>query len=69
MSAHYQEAPWHWTLVGMQAESLPADLAPRWLRVEEGCLWLTRRDSHGRREDDLWLSAGETVALPAADAG
>jgi hypothetical protein len=62
---HHQNAPWDWRLVGQQAQTLPADPAHRWLRVEEGCLWLTRRDSHGQREDDLWLSAGQSAALPA----
>ena len=65
MCAQHQSAPWDWTLRGREAQSLSAAPAPRWLRVEEGCLWLTRRDSHGQRDDDLWLAAGESVALPA----
>ena len=65
MSAPHQIAPWDWTLDGRQAQTLNGAAAPRWLRVEDGCLWLTRRDSHGQREDDLWLAAGESVALPA----
>ena len=65
MSAQHQSAPWDWTLDRGQAQTLEAAPSPRWLRVDEGCLWLTRRDSHGQRDDDLWLTAGENLALPA----
>lgn len=65
MSGLHHTAPWDWTLHNREAQTLTAAAAPRWLRVEEGCLWLTRRDSHGQREDDVWLTAGESLALPA----
>ncbi len=66
MSTLHQAAPWDWTLSGREVQTLAAAPSQRWLRVEEGCLWLTRRDSHGQREDDVWLVAGESLALPAA---
>lgn len=62
---HSSPEPWSWNLARREARTLAAAPAPRWLRVEEGCLWLTRRDSHGQREDDVWLGAGESWALPA----
>ena len=65
MTGLHQTAPWDWTLRKREAQTLPAAPAQRWLRVEAGCLWLTRRDSHGQREDDVWLGAGESLALPA----
>ena len=66
MSTLHHNRPWDWTLSAHQAQTLPAAPAQRWLRVEEGCAWLTRRDSQGRREDDVWLMAGESLPLPAA---
>ena len=65
MSKVHHTQPWNWTLSERQVQTLPAAPVQRWLRVEEGCLWGTRRDSHGQREDDVWLAAGESLALPA----
>lgn len=65
MSGLHHTDPWDWTLQNREAQTLTAAPAQRWLRVEEGCLWLTRRDSNGQREDDVWLTAGESLALPA----
>lgn len=65
MSKLHHTEPWDWTLTKREAGTLAAAPAQRWLRVEEGCLWLTPRDSHGQREDDVWLGAGESWALPA----
>jgi hypothetical protein len=65
MSQQHQSAPWDWTFDGREAQTVAAAPAPRWLRVEDGCLWLTRRDSHGQRDDDLWLTAGQSLVLPA----
>ncbi|HLL19342.1 MAG TPA: DUF2917 domain-containing protein [Rubrivivax sp.] len=65
MCQPHQTAPWDWTLDGREAQTVDAAPEPRWLRVADGCLWLTRRDSHGQRDDDLWLTAGQSLALPA----
>ena len=64
---HHNDA-WAWTLGEREAQTLGAAPAQRWLRVDEGCLWLTQRDSHGQREDDIWLVAGQSLALPPGSA-
>ncbi len=64
MTEAHHATPWAWTLAPRQASTLPAAAVPRWLRVDEGCVWLTVRDGDGPA-DDIWLRAGESVALPA----
>lgn len=63
-----QAAPWAWALAGDEVRTLAAAPQDRWLRVEAGCLWVTRQDSQGQREDDVWLGAGESLALPSGSA-
>jgi hypothetical protein len=67
MTEAHQAAPWDWALDMQQAATLLAAPAPRWLRVEEGRVWITaqRGDEHG---PDIWLAAGESLALPAGTA-
>ena len=67
MTQTHQATPWAWTLQARQATTLPAAAAPRWLRVEEGCVWLTAH--HGDEPaQDIWLCAGQSLALPAGTA-
>ena len=60
-------APWLWSLAPHQVRSLPATAVPRWLRVDTGRVWVTQRRSDAPAED-LWLQAGESLALPAGTA-
>ncbi|WP_157271532.1 DUF2917 domain-containing protein [Azohydromonas aeria] len=54
-----------WTLARRQARRLGAARQTRWLRLLEGELWLTRSAPAGdAASEDLWLRAGERVALP-----
>jgi hypothetical protein len=59
------QSPWLWRLATHQVATLAAEPHPRWLKVEEGSLWLTRRESGSDRSDDIWLCSGESLALPA----
>ena len=61
---HQTGAPWMWQLQPQQATTLAAEAMPRWLQVESGCVWLTRANGIAQA-DDIWLAAGESVALPA----
>lgn len=67
ISDSHQPAPWAWFLDGRQATTLAATAVPRWLRVDEGCVWITAQhgDANG---DDIWLGAGDSLALPAGSA-
>lgn len=58
-------APWQWRLDSRRAQRLAAVPALRWLAVEEGRVWLTRSQHSQQPPADLWLCAGERVALPA----
>lgn len=58
-------APWQWRLDSRRAQRLPAVPALRWLAVEEGRVWLTRSQSSPQAPEDVWLSAGERMSLPA----
>lgn len=60
-------APWTWALAPRQARTLPASAAPRWLRVDSGCVWVTEQ-RHDAPAEDLWLNAGESLALPVGTA-
>ena len=66
-TADSAEAPWLWSLAPRQARSLAAAAAPRWLRVDTGRVWVTERRSDAPAED-IWLQAGESLALPAGTA-
>jgi hypothetical protein len=48
-----------------QGEALRLDIGPgaRELRVTQGRLWLTRDGGAGEPAEDLWLAAGDTIAL------
>lgn len=59
------QSPWLWRLATHQVTTLAAEPHTRWLKVEEGSLWLTRRESGADRSDDIWLCAGESLVLPA----
>ncbi|NML13633.1 DUF2917 domain-containing protein [Azohydromonas sp. G-1-1-14] len=57
-----------WTLARRQARHLGAARQTRWLRVLEGELWLTRTATDAAASEDLWLRAGDRLALaPGAE--
>lgn len=60
-------APWSWSLAPRQARTVPAAAAPRWLRVDAGCVWVTQKRADAPAED-LWLQTGDSLALPAGTA-
>jgi hypothetical protein len=60
-------APWSWSLQAREAFTLTRETVPRWLRVDEGCLWVTPLKA-GPHVADLWLQAGDSLALPAGSA-
>ena len=64
---HQSAAPWAWQLAEREAATLAPQPVPRWLQVEEGCVWLTplRAQAHS---PDVWLQAGERLELPAGSA-
>ena len=72
------DTPWEWVLAPQQARTLAASAQPRWLQVTDGAVWLTRVHAAPRAAvcqaersgavdpaEDVWLQAGQTVALPA----
>ena len=61
-------APWQQRLAAAEAQTLAAAAERRWLTVDDGSLWLTPRDSHGQRDDDIWLARGDVVELPPRSA-
>jgi Protein of unknown function (DUF2917) len=64
---HQTSQPWAFQLDGRQAVTLLAERAPRWLRVDSGRVWITARDG-GPDSDDIWLDAGQSLALPGGSA-
>jgi len=58
-------APWLWTLPRAAARRLPQAASARWLAVTEGRVWLTRSGKRLQPGEDVWLSAGEHLLLPA----
>lgn len=58
-------SPWLWTLDSRYARRLSAAPTRRWLAVEEGRVWLTRSQRVLEPGEDVWLSAGQGLALPA----
>lgn len=60
------ELPWAWSLVAGSARRIDAIGAPRWLRVDDGNVWLTATQGDLGEHPDVWLSGGESVRLPAA---
>lgn len=66
---HQRSGPWTWQLEARQATTLGAAGAPRWLRVDEGCLWVTAtRSVDGTQVEDIWLAPGQSLALPSGSA-
>lgn len=63
-----QQAPWHWPLPPQQARRLPAAPVGRWLRVDEGCAWLTRDGAGPHDAADQWLHKGQRLWLPPGSA-
>lgn len=61
---HQTTAPWLWQLAESQAATLMPQAVPRWLHVEDGCVWVTAQNA-GPHAPDLWLGAGESLELPA----
>ncbi|MDO9073167.1 MAG: DUF2917 domain-containing protein [Rubrivivax sp.] len=60
-------APWSWPLAQREVRTLPAAAVPRWLRVDVGFVWVTQ-DRRDAPAEDIWLHAGESLALPAGTA-
>ena len=60
---HQSTAPWVWQLAESQAATLVPQAEPRWLHVEDGCVWVTAQNA-GPHAPDLWLSAGDSLELP-----
>jgi hypothetical protein len=58
-------SPWQWRLSSRAAQRLRAAPALRWLAVEEGRVWLTRSQQALEPGEDIWLSAGQRLPLPA----
>jgi Protein of unknown function (DUF2917) len=59
--------PWAWRLLPHQARSLPGATCKRWLLVNRGTVWITQAQ-HTRGAappEDIWLQAGDSLALPA----
>jgi hypothetical protein len=65
--AHQTAQPWAFQLERRQAVTLLAEAAPRWLRVDNGRVWITAREG-GPDSEDIWLEGGQTLALPAGSA-
>lgn len=58
--------PWTWDLASHVATTLQAADGMRWLRVHSGSVWLTQADATEQMQaEDIWLSAGQSLALPA----
>lgn len=52
-----------WGLARGEARRLVIGPGPRWLKVEDGTVWLTVTATDGTVSDDQWLHAGEAVWL------
>ncbi|HLO93563.1 MAG TPA: DUF2917 domain-containing protein [Burkholderiaceae bacterium] len=67
-SASIQRAADHgadWRLAQGEALKLPIGPGPRELKVLEGRVWLTRDGRLNRPALDVWLEAGDTLAVPS----
>ncbi len=60
-------APWSLPLAPRQVRTVAGAPVARWLRVDEGCVWVTQKRSDQAAED-IWLQAGESLALPPGTA-
>ena len=65
--SHQTTAPWAARLERGEATTLAAADVPRWLLVDAGCVWATRRNGAAQAED-LWIVAGQSLALPPGSA-
>lgn len=65
--SHQTRTPWSWPLEARAAATIGASPAARWLRVDAGCVWVTAQRSDVQAED-IWLGAGDSLALPAGSA-
>ena len=65
--SHQTPAAGAWPLAQHQAATLAPSAVPRCLRVEDGSLWVTAAEA-GPQGDDLWLRAGDSLALPPGSA-
>ena len=63
MKNSQQSSSADWALPAGQALRLDIGPGPRELRVTQGRVWLTREGSADEPAEDLWLSAGDTLAL------
>ncbi len=54
-----------WILAAGEALSLPIGPGARELGVTEGRLWLTLKGHQDAPAQDIWLSAGDSLHLPA----
>jgi hypothetical protein len=68
--AFHTPKPWAWHLAPHQARAVPAATGARWLLVNAGQVWVTqaRPTSASRPPEDIWLQAGDSLALPAGSA-
>jgi Protein of unknown function (DUF2917) len=59
--------PWAWQLAAHDASTLQAAPEPRWLLVSTGSVWLTQVNAMSATAlpIDIWLSAGQSLSLPA----
>jgi len=67
-SASIQQAADHgadWRLTQGEALKLPIGPGPRELKVLEGRVWLTRDGRLDRPALDVWLEAGDSLAVPS----
>ena len=68
LNLHHDTTPWAWALHSHAATTLAAAPALRWLRVDAGCVWVTAREAACNGSGaaaDIWLHAGQSLALPA----
>ncbi|MCR5884037.1 DUF2917 domain-containing protein [Rhizobacter sp. J219] len=63
MTISQQSGSADWALPEGQALRLDIGPGARELRVTRGRLWLTREGSADEPAEDLWLTAGDTLAL------
>ncbi|MGM9513424.1 DUF2917 domain-containing protein [Roseateles sp. DB2] len=54
-----------WRLAQGEALKLPIGPGPRELKVLEGRVWLTRDGRLNRPALDIWLEAGDSLAVPS----
>ncbi len=57
-----------WALPAGEAVRLSIGPGPRELHVTQGRLWLTRTGSARAPAEDLWLEAGDTLAMESGSA-